>query len=66
MRGFAPERHLHFFREAIEQDAGDPDFLSNLSRLGQVRVDHHMQHVRPVGSAVSWDVALLTRLFIRR
>ncbi|KAF9476596.1 hypothetical protein BDN70DRAFT_159988 [Pholiota conissans] len=29
--------------EAIEKDAGDPDFLSNLSRLGPVRVDHHMQ-----------------------
>ncbi|KIM48943.1 hypothetical protein M413DRAFT_21240 [Hebeloma cylindrosporum] len=33
--------------EAIERDAADPDFLSNLSRLGPVRVDHHMQAVRP-------------------
>jgi len=33
--------------EAIERDAGDPDFLSNLSRLGQVQVDHHMQSIRP-------------------
>ncbi|CAA7267629.1 unnamed protein product [Cyclocybe aegerita] len=31
---------------AIERDAGDPDFMANLSRLGQVRVDHHMQPVR--------------------
>jgi hypothetical protein len=33
---------------AIEKDAVDPDFLSNLNRLGQVRVDHHMQTVQPV------------------
>ena len=33
---------------AIERDAADPDFLSNLSRLGPVKVDHHMQTVRPV------------------
>ncbi|KAF8160598.1 hypothetical protein BJ912DRAFT_316837 [Pholiota molesta] len=33
--------------EAIEKDAGDPDFLSNLSRLGPVQVDHHMQSIRP-------------------
>jgi len=36
--------------EAIEKDAADPDFLSNLSRLGPVRVDHHMQTVRPEAS----------------
>jgi hypothetical protein len=33
---------------AIEKDAQDPDFLANLSRLGPVRVDHHMQTVRLV------------------
>ncbi|KAF9050681.1 hypothetical protein BDZ89DRAFT_587940 [Hymenopellis radicata] len=30
----------------IEKDAQDPHFLSNLSKLGAVRVDHH--HVQPV------------------
>lgn len=33
--------------EAIERDARDPQFMANLSKLGQVRVDHHMQTVRP-------------------
>ncbi|KAF9246570.1 hypothetical protein BU15DRAFT_85319 [Melanogaster broomeanus] len=32
--------------EAIEADAKDPQFLSKLSQLGPVRVDHHMQTVR--------------------
>ncbi|RDB24240.1 hypothetical protein Hypma_008771 [Hypsizygus marmoreus] len=32
--------------EAIERDAQDPHFLANLSRLGPVRVDHHMKTVR--------------------
>ncbi|KAH7930831.1 hypothetical protein BV22DRAFT_1027991 [Leucogyrophana mollusca] len=32
--------------EAIEADARDPQFMSNLNRLGPVRVDHHMQTVR--------------------
>ncbi|KAG6919984.1 hypothetical protein DXG01_013333 [Tephrocybe rancida] len=27
----------------IERDAQDPDFLANLTRLGPVRVDHHME-----------------------
>ncbi|KAF8921492.1 hypothetical protein CPB85DRAFT_1428472 [Mucidula mucida] len=32
----------------IEKDAQDPHFLSNLSKLGAVRVDqHHIQPVRP-------------------
>jgi len=31
----------------IEKDAQDPDFLANLNRLGPVRVNHHMQPVRP-------------------
>ncbi|KAF8061530.1 hypothetical protein FPV67DRAFT_283858 [Lyophyllum atratum] len=31
----------------IEKDAQDPDFLANLTRLGPVRVDHHMQTIRP-------------------
>ncbi len=34
--------------EAIERDSVDPQFLANLSKLGQVRVDHHMQTIRPV------------------
>lgn len=29
--------------EVIEKDAMDPHLLSNLSRLGPVRVDHHME-----------------------
>ncbi|KAJ7090061.1 hypothetical protein C8R43DRAFT_1142141 [Mycena crocata] len=29
--------------EAIQQDSKDPQFLSKLSQLGPVRVDHHMQ-----------------------
>ncbi|KAF4615263.1 hypothetical protein D9613_002799 [Agrocybe pediades] len=33
--------------EAIEKDGADPQFLSNLSSLGPVRVDHHMQTIRP-------------------
>ncbi|KZT05372.1 uncharacterized protein LAESUDRAFT_727009 [Laetiporus sulphureus 93-53] len=33
--------------EAIERDSVDPQFLANLSKLGQVRVDHHMQTIRP-------------------
>jgi len=33
--------------EAIEKDSRDPQFLSNLNRLGPVRVDHHMQSYRP-------------------
>ncbi|ETW85520.1 hypothetical protein HETIRDRAFT_470555 [Heterobasidion irregulare TC 32-1] len=32
--------------EAIERDARDPQLLANLSRLGPVKVDHHMQTVR--------------------
>lgn len=32
----------------IEQDAGDPHFLANLSRLG-VRVNHSMETALPVG-----------------
>ncbi|PPR01221.1 hypothetical protein CVT24_006048 [Panaeolus cyanescens] len=33
--------------EAIQRDAGDPDFLANLQKLGQVKVDHHMKTIRP-------------------
>ncbi|KAI0361911.1 hypothetical protein OH77DRAFT_1416098 [Trametes cingulata] len=33
--------------EAIEQDSRDPHFLANLSKLGQVKVDHHMRTVKP-------------------
>jgi len=31
----------------IEQDAGDPHFLANLSRLGPVRINHSMETTRP-------------------
>ncbi|GAW08450.1 hypothetical protein LENED_010509 [Lentinula edodes] len=33
--------------ETIEVDSRDPHFMSNLSRLGVVKVDHHMKAVRP-------------------
>ncbi|KAI0831123.1 hypothetical protein BC628DRAFT_728899 [Trametes gibbosa] len=33
--------------EAIEKDSKDPHLLANLSRLGQVQVDHRMQSVKP-------------------
>ncbi|KAF8163010.1 hypothetical protein B0H34DRAFT_794760 [Crassisporium funariophilum] len=46
-------------REALEKDGGDPDFLAMLNRLGPVRVDHHMQTVRPEHSNT-------TRLFESR
>ncbi|KAJ7343665.1 hypothetical protein DFH08DRAFT_873334 [Mycena albidolilacea] len=32
--------------DVIQQDSKDPQFLSKLSQLGPVRVDHHMQTVR--------------------
>jgi len=36
--------------EEITRDAIDPQFMANLSRLGAVRVDHHMQTVRTADS----------------
>src|ERR1700691_1385309 len=35
---------------AIDREARDPQLLSNLSRLGPVRVDHHMQSYRLVST----------------
>ncbi|PCH35588.1 hypothetical protein WOLCODRAFT_139965 [Wolfiporia cocos MD-104 SS10] len=32
---------------AIDRDSRDPQFMANLSRLGPVKVDHHMQTIRP-------------------
>lgn len=58
MKVFAPSRRMHTVlnsTKAIERDARDPQFMANLSKLGQVRVDHHMQTVRPV-SAYSMSV----------
>ena len=37
---------------AIEADARDPHFMANLGRLGQVKVDHHMETYR---SSVSYS-----------
>ncbi|KAG7452689.1 uncharacterized protein BT62DRAFT_1070429 [Guyanagaster necrorhizus] len=37
----------------IERDAQDPHFLSNLNKLGPVRVDHHMQSFQPAASKSS-------------
>jgi len=41
--------------QEIEQDAGDPDFLENLSRLGPVRINHSMETPRldPIGSTTN-------------
>ncbi|EPT00335.1 hypothetical protein FOMPIDRAFT_1060342 [Fomitopsis schrenkii] len=33
--------------EAIERDARDPQFMAMLSKLGPVKVDHHMHTLRP-------------------
>ncbi|EJF65693.1 hypothetical protein DICSQDRAFT_165404 [Dichomitus squalens LYAD-421 SS1] len=37
--------------EGIQRDAHDPQFLANLSKLGPVRVDHHMQTIRPAAAS---------------
>ncbi|OJA14003.1 hypothetical protein AZE42_07007 [Rhizopogon vesiculosus] len=44
-----PSRPLAFEHrtDAVEADAKDPQFMSKLSRLGPVQVDHHMRPVRP-------------------
>ncbi|KAG6866102.1 hypothetical protein C0991_008854 [Blastosporella zonata] len=39
--------------QEIERDARDPDFLANLSRLGPVRVDHHMQTIPTVSGLLA-------------
>ncbi|KAG1877626.1 hypothetical protein DFJ58DRAFT_850877 [Suillus subalutaceus] len=38
--------------DAVEADGKDPQFMSKLSQLGPVRVDHHMRSVRPVRNLV--------------
>ncbi|KAH9854057.1 hypothetical protein C2E23DRAFT_80170 [Lenzites betulinus] len=38
--------------EAIEQDSKDPHLLANLSKLGAVQVDHHMQTFKPAAAQV--------------
>lgn len=47
----------------IEKDAGDPDFLTALNRLGPVRVDHGMETVRTRQAAQMNET---TRLFQSR
>ncbi|KZT72278.1 hypothetical protein DAEQUDRAFT_664501 [Daedalea quercina L-15889] len=42
-----PPRASETKDEAIERDARDPQFMAMLSKLGPVKVDHHMQTVRP-------------------
>ncbi|KAI0721598.1 hypothetical protein C8T65DRAFT_200865 [Cerioporus squamosus] len=37
--------------DAIMRDSQDPHFLANLSRLGPVTVDHHMQAIRPAAAS---------------
>ncbi|OBZ75621.1 hypothetical protein A0H81_04497 [Grifola frondosa] len=37
--------------EAIERDSMDPQLMANLNRLGPVKVDHHMQTVRPAAGS---------------
>ncbi|TFY61714.1 hypothetical protein EVJ58_g4339 [Rhodofomes roseus] len=39
--------HSRAVHQAIERDAKDPQFMAMLSKLGPVKVDHHMQTVRP-------------------
>ncbi|KAH9834069.1 uncharacterized protein C8Q71DRAFT_687408, partial [Rhodofomes roseus] len=43
----APLRASETKNESIERDAKDPQFMAMLSKLGPVKVDHHMQTVRP-------------------
>ncbi|KAG1756301.1 uncharacterized protein EDB91DRAFT_1241387 [Suillus paluster] len=52
IRRAMPSRPLAFENktDAVEVDAKDPQFMSKLSQLGPVRVDHHMQSVRPADS----------------
>ncbi|TCD65405.1 hypothetical protein EIP91_002704 [Steccherinum ochraceum] len=38
---------------AIEEDAKDPHLAANLTRLGPVRVDHHMKTIQPMVDQVS-------------
>ena len=35
---------------AIEKDSRDPQFMANLSALGQVKVDHHMATFKTVSN----------------
>ena len=35
-------------KKAIERDSMDPQLLQNLSHFRPVKVDHHMQTIRPV------------------
>ncbi|KDR73417.1 hypothetical protein GALMADRAFT_607756 [Galerina marginata CBS 339.88] len=42
----------------IEKDGADPQFLSNLSRLGQVQVNHNMQSIRPPAIQAFFTLAL--------
>ncbi|KAI0747950.1 hypothetical protein C8Q80DRAFT_704601 [Daedaleopsis nitida] len=37
--------------EAIERDSHDPQLLANLTKLGPVAVDHHMQTIHPAGAS---------------
>ncbi|KAH9829287.1 Gryzun, putative trafficking through golgi-domain-containing protein [Rhodofomes roseus] len=39
--------HSRAVPQVIERDAKDPQFMAMLSKLGPVKVDHHMQTVRP-------------------
>ncbi|KAG1754288.1 hypothetical protein EDB19DRAFT_1902441 [Suillus lakei] len=47
-----PSRPLAFENKTdmVEADSKDPQFMSKLSQLGPVRVDHHMRSVRPADS----------------
>ncbi|KAH9919385.1 uncharacterized protein B0H18DRAFT_1122504 [Fomitopsis serialis] len=48
----APPRASETKDEAIDRDARDPQFAAMLSKLGPVKVDHHMQTVRPAADQV--------------
>jgi hypothetical protein len=40
------ENSIHGINLVVEKDGQDPQFLANLGRLGQVKVDHHMETKR--------------------
>ncbi|KAJ7752039.1 hypothetical protein B0H16DRAFT_1246633, partial [Mycena metata] len=52
--------------DVIDQDSRDPQFLSKLNQLGPVRVDHHMQTIRTVGTTTSGPAELANQMFNSR
>lgn len=48
---------------AIERDAMDPHLLANLTKLGPVRVDHHMQGYRLVRGGLAPQALILLSIY---